>query len=104
MKTDWNFEHNVYQTGVEAVLAISALASAGAGVYSATHKPKIPEIKPIDTTVNVQNQTSAQTLKDQTVSTQNKRQTARKGTKKLLIPLEAKKTGLTTTGGTGLNI
>ena len=92
-------------TGVETAMAIGALASAGTAIYSATNQPKIPKPpKQADIISAPQDAVAGKTLEEDTTSKVNARKTARKGTKALRIPLQAKSTGVATSGGSGLNI
>ena len=93
-------------SGAETAMAVAALVSAGTAVYSATQKPKMPSMpKQPEQIVGVEAQQQAvKTLEEDQVQKASARQTARKGAQAYRIPLEAKSTGVTTGGGTGLNI
>lgn len=96
-------------TGLEPIIIASLVGAAGAAASSAitsSMKPNIPKPpKQPDQIVGIESQAQTTTnLEEDQVGKTNARRTARKGAAAYRIPLQAKSTGVASSGGSGLNI
>ena len=99
-------KQDVLNTGMEPLVVASiasTLVGAGTAAYSATKKPKTPNMNNETPDMGSNNQLQ-ETLDTNNITKQKARQTAKKGVSSYRIPLQAKSTGINVSGGSGLKI